>query len=406
MASNTWSNRKKLEYLATAVKANMVYSKASKSYFPQSELAGKKFGKTVHVYLSDPGRVYDGLSITDDDIAPVVEREVYTTMKTKGTAVEVDLWDKFVNVEDFAKTIIKPRALKLAREIDKQIITDTVFKSFQSVIKTGTVGPDLLSDAGTALEELSIAGTIVEFQKPTVYGNISNDIKGHWYYDEAMKNLWKKKYFGEFGGASQVACPLLPVIKMSDNMDKAPTVTLEPITDSNSNVIGYKPFDQLTASGDGKTFDVGAVYTLSGLNIVDPSGMETAQPLSVKVLDAQGHIPEVRITVAGKGCNNPNAVVDAAFGSTTQTFSAGLTAGTSYQVGICRLDEAVCYDAYKFADLPSGKMDTVGVDGVTVMKQMSFGNGKQGTEMTRIDSPFVDDLFEPRLAVTTYVELP
>ena len=326
-------------------------------------------------------------------------------MKTKGTAVEVDLWDKFVNVEDFAKTVIKPRALKLAREIDKTVINDTVFKSFQTVVKTGSVGPDLLSEAATALEELSIAGTFVEFQKPTIYGSISNDIKGHWYYEDAMKDLFRKKYFGEFGGASQVACPLLPVAKMTANMDTAPTVTLTAITDSNSNVIGYEPFDQLTTSGSGATFDVGAVYKISGLKIVDPSGMETEQELTVKVLDAQGHIPEVRITVGGKGCNNPNAWVASAFGSTTQTFSAVLTAGKNYQVGICRLDDSVCYDAYKFADLPSGRMGNVGVDGVTVMKMMAFGNGKQGTEMTRIDSPFVDDIFEPRLACTTYLQL-
>ena len=50
-------------------------------------------------------------------------------------------------------------------------------------------------------------------------------------------------------------------------------------------------------------------------------------------------------------------------------------------------------------------MDSVGVDGATVMKMMAFGNGKQGTELTRIDSPYVADIFEPRLAVTTYLEL-
>jgi hypothetical protein len=39
------------------------------------------------------------------------------------------------------------------------------------------------------------------------------------------------------------------------------------------------------------------------------------------------------------------------------------------------------------------------------MKMMAFGNGKQGTELSRIDSAFIGDIFEPRLAVTTYLEL-
>lgn len=403
--ANTFSNRRKLEILATAVKANLVYSQASKEYFPQSELKGRKYGQTVHVYLPDPGRVYDHLSLTDDDIAPVVEREVSTTMEMRGTAVETDLWEELNDIEDKAKEILKPRAMKLAREIDKRAIDKSVFKSFQSVVKTGTVGLDLLSEAATKLDELSLVGKKVEFQKPTVYGDISNDLKGHWYVESKMKDLWTDLYFGQFATAAQVGCPLLPVIKMSANMDTAPTVTLVAIKDSQNNVIGYEPFDQLTTSGSGATFEPGAIYKISGLKIVDPSGMETDQDLEVKVLDAQGHIPEVRITVAGKGCNNPNAWVSAAFGSTTQTFSAGLTAGKSYQVGICRIDDSLCFDAYKFGDLPSGKMDTVGVDGAITLKTMGFGNGKAGTELLRIDCPFICDLFEPRLACTTYIEL-
>lgn len=403
--ANEFTNRKKLEMLATAVKANLVYSQASKEYFPQSELKGKKYGQTVHVYLPDPGSVYDHLSLTDDDIAPVVEREVSTTMEMRGTAVETDLWEDMTLIEDKVKEIIKPRALKLAREIDKRAIDKTVFKSFQSVVKTGTVGLDLLSDAATKLDELSVVGKKVEFQKPTIYGNISNDLKGHWFNEPKMRDLWSDLYYGQFATAAQIECPLLPIVEMTANMDTAPTVTLTAITDSNSNVIGYEAFSQLTSSGSGATFDPGAIYKISGLKIVDPSGMETEQDLEVKVLDAQGHIPEVRITVSGKGCNNPNAWITSAFGSTTQTFSAGLTAGKKYQVGICRIDDALCYDAYKFGDLPSGKMDTVGVDGAVVMKTMAFGNGKAGTELLRIDSPFLVDIFEPRLAVTTYLQL-
>jgi len=403
---NELTNRKKLEMLATAVKANLVYTAASKSYFPQSEIKGKKVGQTVHVYLPDPGRVYSTLEITDDDIAPVIEREVSAVMEMKGTAVETDLWEDLTLVEDKLKEIIKPRALKLAREIDQAIINKTVFKTFQTVIKSGTIGVDLLSDAATKLDELSLVGTKIEFQKPTVYGNISNNIKGGWFIEQKMKDLWESLYFGEFATASQVSCPALPEIKMASTMDTAPTVTLTPILASdNSTVIGYEPFNQLTVSASGKTFQPGAVYELTGLNIVDPSGLETAQPLSVKVLDAQGHIPEVRITVSGKGCNNPNSVVAAAFGSTTQAFTNKLTAGKTYRIGICRIDDSLCYDAYTFSDLPSGKMDSVGVDGRTVMKSMAFGNGRKGTELLRIDSPYLADIFEPRLGCTTYIQL-
>ena len=42
IAPNSFTNRKKLDLLATAIRDNMPYVRASKQEFPQSELKGKK----------------------------------------------------------------------------------------------------------------------------------------------------------------------------------------------------------------------------------------------------------------------------------------------------------------------------------------------------------------------------
>ena len=99
IAPNAFTNRKKLDLLATAIRDNMPYVRASKQEFPQSELKGKKLGSSVHVYLADPGSVQDGI-IADPDT--ITEVELTAIMANKNTSVETDMWENFVDVEYFS----------------------------------------------------------------------------------------------------------------------------------------------------------------------------------------------------------------------------------------------------------------------------------------------------------------
>ena len=418
IAPNAWTNRKKLELLATAVKDNMPYILASKQEFPQSELKGKKFGASVHTYLLDPGTVADGI-VADPDT--VTEVELTAVMANKNTSVETDLWEDLNDIEDFKK-IIKTKGLKLARSIEKDVIDQNIYSSFQAVVqpKVGGVSvfdTGVIGDSSSALGELSVAGRLVTFAAPTYTGKVSRSLQRNLLPDNIMADLYKSRYLGECENTAVIEQALMPKITMSSTMDTAPTITfVADNTDANSNVLNYKPVSTLTASS-GKTLEEGAAYVIPDVYVVDQSGMRTNQPFVViwhkeitgvnkGVATYTYKIPEVRLAVADqKGAGNPNAWTPAPLANLTFALTPLLGASKSYLVTQTRLDDALVFDTYTFSDLPSSRTENVGVDGPIALKCMEFGDGKNGVQLTRIDAPYLSKIWDPRLSVTGYIEV-
>lgn len=420
IAPNTFTNRKKLELLATAVRDNMPYIRASKQEFPQSELKGKKFGASVHTYLADPGSVQDGIVADPDTITEV---ELTAIMANKNTSVETDMWENFVDVEDYAKQVLKPKGLKLARTIEKDVIDQNVYASVQAVVQPKVGGASvfdtgIIGDASAALGELAVAGRLVAFQSPSLLGKISRGLQRNFLPDDIMKDIYKSRYLGECENSSVIEQPLMPKITMTANMDTAPEITFTVAnTDASSNPLNYEPVSTIAASGAGKTLEEGAAYVIPNVFVVDQSGMRTNQPFVViyhKEITGVSHgqatygykIPEIRLAVGDqKGAGNPNAWTPAPLASLTVSLTPLLGAGKSYLVGQTRLDDALVFDSYTFDDLPSSRTENVGVDGPISLKCMEFGDGKNGVQLTRIDAPYLSKIWDPRLSVTTYVEV-
>ena len=420
IAPNSFTNRKKLDLLATAIRDNMPYVRASKQEFPQSELKGKKFGAAVHTLLVDPGSVQDGI-IADPDT--ITEVELTAIMANKNTSVETDMWENFVDVEDFSKEVLKPKGLKLARTIEKDVIDQNVYASVQAVVQPKVGGASvfdtgIIGDASSALGELAVAGRLVCFQSPSLLGKISRGLQRNFLPDDIMKDIYKSRYLGECENSSVIEQPLMPKITMPANMDTAPTITFTVAnTDSSSNALNYNPVSTITVYGDGKALVEGAAYQIPNVFVVDQSGMRTSQPFVViyhKEITGVSHgqatygfkIPEIRLAVGDqKGAGNPNAWTAAPLSNLTVTLTPLLTAGSSYLVGQTRLDDALIVDSYVFEDLPSSRTENVGVDGPISLKCMEFGDGKNGVRLTRIDAPYISKIWDPRLSVTTYVEV-
>lgn len=418
IAPNSWTNRKKLELLATAVKDNMPYILASKQEFPQSELKGKKFGASVHTYMLDPGTVADGI-VADPDT--VTEVELTAVMANKNTSVETDLWEDLNDIEDMKK-IIKTKGLKLARSIEKDVIDQNVYSSFQAVVqpKVGGVSvfdTGVIGDSSAALGELAVAGRLVTFAAPTYTGKVSRGLQRNFLPDDVMRDLYKSRYLGECENTSVIEQALMPKITMSSTMDTAPTITfVADNTDANSNVLNYKPVSTITAS-NGKTLEEGAAYVIPDVYVVDQSGMRTNQPFVViwhkeitgvnkGVATYTYKIPEVRLAVGDqKGAGNPNCWTPAPLANLTFALTPLLGASKSYLVTQTRLDDALVFDAYTFGDLPSSRTENVGVDGPIALKCMEFGDGKNGVQLTRIDAPHLSKIWDPRLSVTGYIEV-
>ena len=196
---------------------------------------------------------------------------------------------------------------------------------------------------------------------------------------------------------SQVKNPLLPTLTTPANIPSV-TLTLTPVTDTDSNVIGFEAVDKVT----GSNLVAGIPYAVSDCKIVDQSGIETDQQVVVTVLDTAGHIPQLRIAAEGCNYNNPNAWLPT--GTTTVTLTALLDASTTYYVGQVRSSDALCFSSYTFNNLPGSDNEMVqAVKGVAV-KMSKYGGGETLTQLVRFDVPHAAGIVDARNCVGVYVK--
>ena len=397
-SAGKFANNTKVQLVAAAVADELDYIKASVSKMPQSEFKGKKYGKTYQLYIPDVGTVKEGLEASPDDI---VEVPTEIRLNNFNTSCTLDAWNELGDVEAFADEIAKPRGQHLARQMAKSIIENNVFKNMQAVVSNAP-GFGVLSDASAALHELSVGGEVVSFMHPTVMGKIAASGLANFIPGTEAKELYGKNYLGQYAGAEQIQCALLPTVTIKT----APTATisLTAVEDGQSNTIGFETVDTIT----GTNLIPGAVFTAGGaLKIVDQSGIETEQEVQIIVLSTNedgtsAKISPIRITVEGKNTGNPNAWMKA--GVSTLTLTSALEVGATYWVGQVRTRDAMAYDSYKFENLPGSENEDVATVGGVTVKMSTYGDGTNLTKLVRLDTPHAAGIWEPRSCVAVYIK--
>ena len=408
--ANKFVNNKKVQLLAAAVADNMDYIKASVSKLSESDMANKKFGRSYNIYLPDPGKVIQGLKADPDSITEV---EVPIYLDNFNTSVTIDAWEEKTDIEDFAREVAKPKGVNLARQTQKNIVDSNIFKSFSAIVKTGAPGFDLLSDASEKLEDLALAGNIVTFQKPSVLGKIASSNVGKFFQDATAQKLYSKAYIGTFANADTVGLAVVPTVKTGGSIP-ALTVSFEASESGDS-------WTSTSITGTG--LFAGLAYKVKDQNnnyvkIVDPSGMETEEDLVVivtpefdgydtrangKKIKTKLGIPQLRIAKQGTAEGNPNAWCDGE--ASSFTLESILSTNKTYIIGQTRLEDSLAFDAYKFRSLPGSENEAVATVGGVTVKMSMFGEGDYLEKMIRLDCPFGAGLMDPRLSVTTYLEL-
>lgn len=384
--ANEFSNTQKVKMIATEVADKCPYLKEATSYMTQGQLEGKKYGRTYKVYIPDPGKVVDGL---DADPADINEVEVPVTLENKNTSFEVNVWNKLTDIEDFKKEIVKPKAVLLAQSLDKAAIDKTVFNAAQAVV--GSANFATLSDASMALDEAKVAGTKVCFVKPTVAGKIANGGLANFIPDDIQRDIYRENYLGQYAGAAVINEANLPVVDATNISAAAASVTLTDVSGK-----GFEPITSVSGTG----LKAGWAFSADGLKVVGKDGIQTDQDYAI-IVDKDGKIPELRITVDGEAFGNPNAWVES--GTSALTLSPILTEGKKYYVGQVRTQKALGVDTYKFDDLPGSENATETVDGISI-KMSQYGDGNHMKVLGRLDAPHAFTLPEQREAVTVYFE--
>lgn len=397
-SAGKFANNTKVQLVAAAVADELDYIKASVSKMPQSEFKGKKYGKTYQLYIPDVGTVKEGLEASPDDI---VEVPTEIRLNNFNTSCTLDAWNELGDVEAFADEIAKPRGQHLARQMAKSIIENNVFKDMQAVIADAP-SFGVLSDASAALNELAVGGEVVSFMHPTVMGKISASGLANFIPGTEAKEIYGKNYLGQYAGAEQINCALLPTVTIKT----APTATisLTAVEDGESNTIGFETVDTIT----GTNLVPGLVFSTGGnLKIVDQSGIETEQEVKIIVTEAgadgnTGKISPLRISVAGKNTGNPNAWMNA--GVSTLTLTSALEVGATYWVGQVRTKESMAFDSYKFENLPGSENEDVATVGGVTVKMSTYGDGTNLTKLIRLDAPHAAGIWDARGAVAVYIK--
>lgn len=396
-AANDFTNNKKVLLVAGAVADELDYIKASVSKMSQADFKGKKYGKSYSIYIPDVGSVKEGLEASPDDITEV---ETEIKLNNFNTSCTIDAWNELGDMESFKDQVAKPRGQHLARQMAKSIVNDNVFKDMQAVIADAP-SFGVLSDASAALNELAVGGEVVSFMHPTVMGKIAAGGLANFIPGTEAKELYGKNYLGQYAGAEQINCALLPTVTIS----QAPTATISlvPVKDGESNTIGFETVSEIT----GTNLVPGAVFTTGGdLKIVDQSGIETEQDVQIIVLSTnpggtKGTISPIRITVEGKNTGNPNAWMKA--GVETLTLTSALEVGT-YWVGQVRTRESMCFDSFKFENLPGSENEDVATVGGVTVKMSTYGDGTNLTKLVRLDVPHAAGIWDARGAVAVYIK--
>lgn len=397
-ATNDFTNNRKVLLVAGAVADELDYIKASVSKMSQADFKGKKYGKSYSIYIPDVGSVKEGLEASPDDIT-----EVPTEIRLNNfnTSCTIDAWNELGDMESFKDQVAKPRGQHLARQMAKSIVNDNVFKDMQAVIADAP-SFGVLSDASAALNELAVGGEVVSFMHPTVMGKIAAGGLANFIPGTEAKELYGKNYLGQYAGAEQINCALLPTVTIKN----APTatITLTAVKDGESNTIGFETVDTIT----GTNLVPGAVFTTGGdLKIVDQSGIETEQDVQIIVLSANAQgtsakISPIRITAEGKNTGNPNAWMKA--GVSTLTLTSALEVGATYWVGQVRTKESMAFDSYKFENLPGSENEDVATVGGVTVKMSTYGDGTNLTKLVRLDVPHAAGIWDARGAVAVFIK--
>lgn len=395
-SNNNFSNSHKTKMIAGAVYNEVPYLKKAHSYMTQGELEGKKYGRTYSVYIPDPGHASNGLDITND-VDSINEIEVTVELDNIKTGCELTAWNKLTDEDSFRDEIAKPKGVMLGRALEKSAIDKTVFDAAQVAI--GAADFATLSEGAGKLDEVGVAGKKVSFVKPTVMSKIANSGLAKFIPADKQKEIYQDKYLGEYATASQIEEALLPVVDFTSYA--APTaITLTPIVDANGVTVGYEPVTNIGATTKGWAFGV------SGVKIVDKTGMWTDQDRIVIAKNAAGDIAELRIAVEGQTpVNNPNAWVAAGFAGTLTftllTDEQGNTLDGEFYVGQVRTETALGFDTYKFDDLPGSENETQDFQGISV-KMSSYGDGYKMQSLVRLDIPHAVCLPDARESVVMY----
>ena len=388
--ANEFSNNAKTKIIAQEVVNEMPYLRKAKSYIPQEQMVGKKYGNTYTVYIPDPGKARiakasDGRNGLSAQVEEIKEVRYPISCEAGLSEVMLDEWEKFGDIESFTDQVAMPHARNLAQTIEKYAVDKTVFDASQAVVGKATLST--IAEANGKLKKAGNAGSKVTYIDGVIGNKIAANAAGQIKNDAIVNDLYKDAAIGKFASIPVVECNYMPKVVGSSAASFSVTVTT-----------GDKGFGPITSGV--LVGAAGTPFKAAGLKLVDKNGIQTNEDYVV-IPKADGSIPELRVEFEGKNNGNANAWVPT--GTTALNFTTMLADGKTYNVVQSRTTDAIAYDAYQFGNIPSSEMTVEKKDEVT-LQTYKFGNGETLTTLVRLVAPFAVGLPDARSSVLAYME--
>lgn len=399
--TNTFTNNKKVQLVAANIEDQRVFTKASVSKMKQSDFAGKKYGKSYTLYIPGRPKVVNGV-VADPSGVTEIPTEVF--LDNDNVSDEIGPWQRLGDMENFQQQFAIPYAETLGRSQEKKIVENEIFKAMSAVVAPKvnsaiSVDYDTLGKATAKLRKLALGSELIGFLDPDIEAEITGKAVGNKFLtnDKVFMDTYGENAIGRYGTAKWVESPDLPEITTKSS---AATGSISLTAD------GTKGFEEVTQI-TGTNLIRGSVFNVSGLYMVDRSGIQTKVPVQIVVKSVNpagtvGQISPLRITFDGQAYNNPNAWVAANTSSLTLVSALGVD--KTYQICEVRAKDALAYDTYQFDSLPGSDEEFVATVGGTSLKMRIFGDGTNLNKLFRIDSSYAAAIYEPRDCVVIYVE--
>ena len=293
--------RKALEILEN----NLVITRnVNRQYDDSFAVEGAKIGSTLRIRLPDRALVTDGAALQVQD-----DNEQFTTLTVasqKHIGINFTSAELTMQLDDFAERVLKPRISQLASSIDADVAN--AYKNiFSSVGTPGTV-PSTSLVLLQAQQKLNEAAAVMSPRyatvNPAANAGLVEGMKGLFNPTTTISNQFKNGMMG-MGVLGFEEVNMSQSIKQHTTGDygTAITVTSTVTTEGQSTL-------PISFTGSSKTWNVGDVFTIAGVNAVNPQTREST-----------GSLQQFVVTAAATGSSTATLSISPALYSASQALA-------------------------------------------------------------------------------------
>ena len=293
--------RKALEILEN----NLVITRnVNRQYDDSFAVEGAKIGSTLRIRLPDRALVTDGAALQVQD-----DNEQFTTLTVasqKHIGINFTSAELTMQLDDFAERVLKPRISQLASSIDADVAN--AYKNiFASVGTPGTVPSTslvLLQAQQKLNENAAVMSPRYATVNPAANAGLVEGMKGLFNPTTTISNQFKNGMMG-MGVLGFEEVNMSQSIKQHTTGDygTAITVTSTVTTEGQSTL-------PISFTGSSKTWNVGDVFTIAGVNAVNPQTREST-----------GSLQQFVVTAAATGSSTATLSISPALYSASQALA-------------------------------------------------------------------------------------